>query len=222
MVEHVRPGDLITADAYNKVADEAASGSSPRGVGIGSQSGTGNPVLYGNLETLVWLFELTEDITYPASGNDVPYAENCKHLGYLHATEKYDASDSQEETVYFPTITEFTNGEPPALIDGDRVHAAWNAQSGRWEAVALAGMGGGGGGTHGGPYWGTLDGTLSKCSSQTVSIISDCSSETDTGYDVTAWDMLLATGDTLASGTKVLVQWFPYLSKWFVTAAECD
>ena len=92
----------------------------------------------------------------------------------------------------------------------------------RWEIVELAQVGGGGDGGNGGPYWGVLDGTLSKCSSQTVSVIDNCTTENETATDITAWDMLLATGDTLASGTKVCVTWFPTWAKWFVTAAECD
>ncbi len=97
--------------------------------------------------TLIAIFELTEDITYPDSGDmtfpggwtvppDVPYAENCKKIWLKNATNTYITSGSEEETVYFPTITEFTQGFPPEFVAGSRVAAVWNAQSGRWECVS--------------------------------------------------------------------------------------
>ncbi len=97
-------------------------------------------------KTLVAILELTEDITYPDSGDsqfpggwkvppDVPYAENCKKIWLKNVTNEYVTLGSEEDTVYFPTITEFTQGDPPAFTTGDRVAAVWNSQSGRWEVV---------------------------------------------------------------------------------------
>ena len=172
--------------------------------------------------TLIAIFELTEDITYPDSGDmtfpggwtvppDVPYAENCKKIWLKNATNTYITSGSDEETVYFPNIRDFVQGEPVARITEDRVEATWNSQSGRWECDIS---------DHGGPFWGTLDGSLTTGSSQTVDIIDN--TESTTGDSVTAYDRLLATGETIATGTKVLVQWIRSERRWYVTAAECE
>ncbi len=98
-----------------------------------------------------------------------------------------------------------------ARITEDRVEATWNSQSGRWECDIS---------DHGGPFWGTLDGSLTTGSSQTVDIIDN--TESTTGDSVTAYDRLLATGETIATGTKVLVQWIRSERRWYVTAAECE
>ena len=63
------------------------------------------------------IFELTEDVVYPAADDstypsswdeppDVPYAENCNVIWLNHADNEYSRSGNTEnETVYFPTVS---------------------------------------------------------------------------------------------------------------------
>jgi hypothetical protein len=202
-----KPTDQASAAKLNELADGVNSAIDP-------SAGQNPPP---TAKTLLEIFELTEDITYPDSGDsefpddltippDVPFAENCKIIWLKGSANVYQTDGSEEQTVYFPCIRDFTQGEPVARIAEDRVEAKWNNQAGRWECDIS---------DHGGPFWGTLDDALTQGGSQTVSI-------TDADGEVTAHDELLGSGDELASATKVKVTWFRYLRKWYVTAAECD
>ena len=144
-IPHVKPGDPQRASDQNALID-AVNGEpaiSPEGV-----DSTGGAFSVPS-STQVRIYELTEDITYPDSGDtefpdeqtsppDVPYAENSKAIWLDHDANGYSAADSIEETLYFPTITEFTQGDPPRFVAGDRVAAVFNRQSGRWEMVGPA------------------------------------------------------------------------------------
>jgi hypothetical protein len=67
---------------------------------------------------------------------------------------------------------------------------------------------------------GKLDGTLSKGSSVAMSIWKGAGgSETDSTLNVTVYDWLLATGQTIASGIKVKAEFVNGVL--YVTAAEC-
>lgn len=137
-----KPTDQASASKLNELADSVSAALDPS---LGQ-----NPP--PTTKTLVEIFELTEDITYPDSGDvtfpddltsppDVPFAENCKRIWLKNASNTYITLGSDEETVYFPTITEFTQGDSPEFTSGDRVAAVWNAQSGRWEVVGTAAPG---------------------------------------------------------------------------------
>ena len=139
---HWNETDRPSAGKLNELADGANAALDP--------SAGQNPPVHS--KTLVEIFELTEDITYPDSGDvsfpddltsppDVPFAENCKRIWLKNSTNMYIILGSEDETVYFPTITTFTQGDPAEFTTGDRVAAVWNAQSGRWEVVGKASSG---------------------------------------------------------------------------------
>lgn len=66
-----------------------------------------------------------------------------------------------------------------------------------------------------------LDGSLSTGGTATASIWTwDGSSFADSGDDVTVHDWLLASGQTVASGTKVIIE-LHRTGIWIVTEAEC-
>jgi hypothetical protein len=75
------------------------------------------------------------------------------------------------------------------------------------------------------PYWGTLDYALDAGGSTTVSILfTDEDQEADSGQNVTGFDKLLCTGDSLAAGSKVLVNFHPQAGPagtWYVEEADC-
>lgn len=69
---------------------------------------------------------------------------------------------------------------------------------------------------------GKLDGQLAKDGSATMSVWRfDGSSETDTGENITVYDWMLKTGQTVASGKKVVAEFFMDSGRWYVVAAEC-
>ena len=73
-------------------------------------------------------------------------------------------------------------------------------------------------------FWGKLDGTLSQGGSATVSLWTGSgASLSDSGKNVTAYDALLGSGDTLASGVMIKIEYFPApYATWYVTAAGCS
>jgi len=69
---------------------------------------------------------------------------------------------------------------------------------------------------------GKLDGTLNKDSSATMSVWRyNGSAEADTSENVTVYDWMLKTGQTIASGKKVVAEFFLDSGRWYVIAAEC-
>ncbi len=222
MVEKWTIGEPITAAHLNEMVSASNAVLRSGALGEAQFAGSGLTFIPTALTRLA-IFELSEDITYPSPGDvsfpegwdvppDVPYAENCDEIQLYQETNVYQVPPGiVSQTVYFPTITDFTQGEPVARITGDRVEAVFNRQSGRWEGSIS---------DHGGPFWGKTNGSLSKGSSQTVDIIDN--TEATTGDSVTGYDRLLATGETIATGTKVLAQWIRSERRWYVTAAECE
>lgn len=68
--------------------------------------------------------------------------------------------------------------------------------------------------------WGTLDGSLSQGSSATMSVFfRDGGSWTDSTMNVTVYDRLMKTGQSIASGKWVVATW--YGDRWWVQEAEC-
>ena len=65
---------------------------------------------------------------------------------------------------------------------------------------------------------GRLDGSLAKDGSQTMSV---WQSGADTTENLTVYDHLLATGQTIASGKDVTAYWDTDDGKWYVDAGEC-
>lgn len=69
---------------------------------------------------------------------------------------------------------------------------------------------------------GKLDGTLSVGGSATMSVWKwNGSAEADTGDNITVYDFLLASGQTIASGKKVVAEWDSASGRWYVVSAEC-
>jgi hypothetical protein len=70
---------------------------------------------------------------------------------------------------------------------------------------------------------GKLDGALSQGSSATMSVWHyDGSAETDTGENVTVYDWMLKSGQSVNSGKKVVATLFMDSGRYYVTAAECN
>lgn len=68
------------------------------------------------------------------------------------------------------------------------------------------------------PKWGKLDGALSQGSSATMSIWAG-DPLADTGDNITVYDWLLGSGESIASGKKVKAEFI--CGKWYATSAEC-
>lgn len=142
---HVKEGDQASASHYNNVIDMARTAANllPSSTISGLVGGASGTTLTGSTKTLVRIFELTEDITYPddqspptgwATLPDVPYAENCKAIWLDPDANAYSIVGSESQDVYFPTDVDSGPGDDPAITAGDRVRAVWDAQAGRWHA----------------------------------------------------------------------------------------
>ena len=71
-------------------------------------------------------------------------------------------------------------------------------------------------------HWAKLDGTLSAGGSATASIWNwNGSALVDSGNNVTVYDWLLGTGETIASGKKIKIDLHLESQRWYVTSAEC-
>jgi hypothetical protein len=95
--------------------------------------------------------------------------------------------------------------------------------TGDHEAVVLLGGGPAGGGPEGWATRGKLDGALSFGGSATMSVwYWNGSAEADTGRNVTVYDWLLLTGQSIASGTQVTASWDARSGRYYVTGAQCE
>ena len=92
-------------------------------------------------------------------------------------------------------------------------YALWLPDMERWEIIAMERN-----------VWvGKLEGTLSPEGSATVSLWwpnDETGTMEDSGKDITAWDWLLASGTTLATGSKVIVRLDPQYGKWWIINGE--
>lgn len=80
----------------------------------------------------------------------------------------------------------------------------------------------GGGASSGGTVKGKLDGALAFGGSATLSIWAwNGSAEADTGDNVTVYDWLLSSGQTIATGTQVVAAWDARSGRYYVTGAQC-
>lgn len=70
-------------------------------------------------------------------------------------------------------------------------------------------------------FWGVLDGPLSQGNSATCRLWWG-STLADSTEDVTVHDNLLASGESIASGGIVEIEYFPIGKKFYVLAAHCD
>lgn len=92
------------------------------------------------------------------------------------------------------------------ILEGELVEAIpappppGTTDKGRWSIVPLRPY-----------YWGVLSGTLAAGSSATVRIwsLNGSNAWVDSGFDQTVWDGTLPAGESLASGTWVLLVWEP-------------
>ena len=79
------------------------------------------------------------------------------------------------------------------------------------------------GGGGGGSLKGKLDGALSFGGSATVSVWAfNGTAEADTGENVTAYDWLLSSGQTVAAGKQVWCNFDPRSNRWYVVGAQCS
>ena len=104
-----------------------------------------------------------------------------------------------------------------ALASGTRYPVVPAAQqsSGDLLVLLLAGSGGGSSTVHG-----VLDGTLTQGSSATLSVYSGPS--TDTGANVTVYDFMLASGQTVAAGAHAFAALDATDGLYYVIAAPCS
>ena len=69
---------------------------------------------------------------------------------------------------------------------------------------------------------GKLDGSLSYQGSATLSVwYWNGSAYADTGTNLTVYDWLLSSGQTVASGVQVTASFDARSNRWFVTGAQC-
>ena len=68
---------------------------------------------------------------------------------------------------------------------------------------------------------GILDTDMTCGGSATVSVWADDGTDADTGDDITAWDWLLLTGQSMDAGTKVVVGYDPLSDKNYVLTGSC-
>jgi hypothetical protein len=144
MVDQWKPTDPASAAHLNQLAAAVNALLSPGAVGTGQYGSTGTT--FDQTKSIeLEVFELTEDIKYPAPEDetfppgwseppDVPYAENCKQIWLKGDDNTYVILNQPDETVYFPTDVDFDPGDDPAITAGDRVQATYNTQRSRWEA----------------------------------------------------------------------------------------
>ena len=92
-----------------------------------------------------------------------------------------------------------------------------------YEILALiVGTDSGSGGSEGWTTRGKLDGALSFGGSATMSVWWwNGSAEADTTVNVTVYDWLLVSGQSIASGTQVTAAWDARSGRYYVTGAQC-
>jgi hypothetical protein len=96
--------------------------------------------------TVIGLFQLTEPLVWPEAGNpaasDVPTTANARLLWLNVPQNRYGGLlYGRPHLLYFPTTARDGSGIAvgmPPLVPGDRCHAWFNRQSGRWELLAAA------------------------------------------------------------------------------------
>lgn len=69
---------------------------------------------------------------------------------------------------------------------------------------------------------GVLDATLTQGASTTMSVWEYSGSEGDTGENLTVYDWLLDTGQTVASGARVTAFYDANSGRWYVDGARCS
>lgn len=200
-LHHVKPGDPITAAAYNALVDQVnalVSLTVAPPLMIQRQC-TGWQIGLAQLGR-VWLFEITSSSPTTATGGDRYWMADRMRLD---STPTWVASTPADYQIYDPV---YDRQENIVHLDGERLWAVWNDDTGRWEAITANCT----------QRLGKTDAAHNKGATGTVSIWSGSpGSEVDTTLNVTAYNRFA----NVASGKWV---WVMHNGDgWYLTAAEC-
>lgn len=205
----VKAGDPLSKRAQNLLIGEVN-----RNSGLTDDLSFASVFYNPTIATFSW-WELTAALTYPADKTDTPYTDDAKQVSYVPYTGHDEAHTVGKNRLYAPGALRDSDGDYiglPLGRSGLRVGAVLNLQSGHWEIVTPIQM----------AWRGKLDETLEQGGSATVSIWQYTDSDADSTVNVTAHDWFLDTGEELAAGTKVKVEWFPDdAGRLYVTGAAC-
>ena len=90
------------------------------------------------IPTIVWLYELTEDmgcvVSSSAGGSAVPMSPDAAAVFYDIGADSYIAEPGTMDDLYFPTA-ELDPDMVAGYVEGDRVWVTFNRQSGRMEVL---------------------------------------------------------------------------------------
>ncbi len=207
-IRHVRPGEPITAGWANSISRELHRGSRvsaayPLQIAAGAFGL--NIALAGDRG-----FDLVEMID-TVEANDF---DKTATLFSFDSTETDPWIKSLDGSGSPITLAHVADGQQSLYLVGERHLTFWHPAAG--QRIPIPGV-----------QWhlGKLSETLSAGGSATVEVWgvspSD-SSESDQSVSVTAHDWLLSGGDSLASGTPVMIVFHLQSKRWYVFAASCS
>ncbi len=127
-LQQVKPGQPITAAAFNAIVDRVNDVLSfSVGPGLNLSQGFGGTHIAPGKADRTWLFEITSSTPTADTGGDRYWdADRVR----LDTTPTWAASTPSGYRLVDPL---FDNGRNMVHLDGDRVTARFNDESGRWE-----------------------------------------------------------------------------------------
>jgi hypothetical protein len=129
-LKHVKPGQRITDGQYNALVDRVNELLSLSvGPGLNLSQGYGGAHISLGLTQKIWLFEITSDTPTAATGGDRYWAASRVRLD---TTPTWAASTPTGYNLFDPV---YDNGRNMVHLDGDRVTARFNDETGRWEMI---------------------------------------------------------------------------------------
>jgi len=205
---HVHPGDPITAGWANAVSSElrrAARITAAYPLQITAGSFGINIALAGDSG-----FDLVELID-TLQANDINKTATLFSFDSTETDPWIEALDGSADPIALAHVAE---PQQSLYLAGERHLTFWHPAAG--QRIPIPGV-----------QWhfGKLSGTLAAGGSATVEVWQvDPSSgdHEDSTFSVTAYDWLLSTGDSLASGTAVMILQHLQSKRWYVFAASCS
>lgn len=202
---HVLPGEPITAGWANSVSSELRramriSAAYPLQITAGA-FGVNFALAAGNGFDLVELIDTVE-------ANDIDKTATLFSFNSADTDPWIESLDGNASPI---VLAHVADAQQSLYLAGERHLTYWHPAAG--QRVPLPGV-----------QWhlGKLAGTLAAGGSATVEVWQvDSGSHADSGSSVVAYDWLLASGESLPSGTAVMILQHLQSKRWYVFAANC-
>ena len=197
----VSPGEPVSAGQFNRVLEVLEQLSGIVMAGGNMVDGPNGPVFVPSQESDLHYIELSTDIVGSAHDRTVDELEIDPDVA--NGSDPWIDREEDQEFVMPPHAGLWLAGERSVVLR--------HSSAGKNLLLPFTQL-----------HLGVTDGVLSKDSSVTVSIWEDQSSGvSDSGRNVTAYDWLLDTGQTIASGKRVFLGEHRQSRKFYVIGAQC-